>query len=89
METGRYLVLQGAGAGFFTRTYIASDLAAAALSEIPVRGFPPLTRTSALVRRKRSLPLTPAAAALIDELRREADRLAHAPSRKSAGAGPP
>ena len=89
METGRYLVLQGAGAGFFTRTYIAGDLAASALSEIPVRGFPPLTRTSALVRRKRSLPLTPAAAALIDELRREADRLAHAPSRKSAGAGPP
>jgi len=89
METGRYLVLQGAGAGFFTRTYIAGDLAASALSEIPVRGFPPLTRTSALVRRKRSLPLKPAAAALIDELRREADRLAHAPSRKSAGAGPP
>src|SRR5256714_2365651 len=50
METGRYLVLQGTGAGFFTRTYIAGDLEASALSEIPVRGFPQLTRTSALVR---------------------------------------
>jgi DNA-binding transcriptional LysR family regulator len=81
METGRYLVLQGTGAGFFPRTYIAGDLQASALVEIPVRDLPPLTRTSALVRRKRSMPLTPAAAALIHALRLEADRLAPRPSR--------
>jgi hypothetical protein len=61
METGRYLVLHGAGAGFFTRTYIAGDLARAALVEIPVRDL---------------APLTPATAALIDTLRDQADRLA-------------
>ncbi|MFL5387277.1 MAG: LysR family transcriptional regulator [Myxococcales bacterium] len=76
METGRYLVLNGAGAGFFTRTFIEGDLARKALVEIPVRGLAPLTRTSALVRRKRSTPLTPAAAALIQALRDQADRLA-------------
>jgi DNA-binding transcriptional LysR family regulator len=89
METGRYLVLQGTGAGFFTRTYIAGDLLASALAEIPVRGFSPLIRTSALVRRKRSMPLTPAAAALIQALRLEADRLAARPTRKSLVAAPP
>jgi LysR family transcriptional regulator, low CO2-responsive transcriptional regulator len=89
METGRYLVLQGSGAGFFTRTYIAGDLLASALAEIPVRGFPPLTRTSALVRRKRSMPLTPAAAALIQALRVEADRLTPGPSRKTLGLASP
>jgi DNA-binding transcriptional LysR family regulator len=89
METGRYLVLQGSGAGFFTRTYIAGDLLASALAEIPVRGFPPLTRTTALVRRKRSLPLTPAAAALIQALRVEADRLTPGPARKSLGVASP
>jgi DNA-binding transcriptional LysR family regulator len=89
METGRYLVLQGTGAGFFTRTYIAGDLLASALAEIPVRGFSPLIRTSALVRRKRSMPLTPAAAALIQALRLEADRLAPRPSRKTPGGASP
>ena len=72
METGRHLVLHGAGAGFFTRTYIAGDLESSELAEIEVRGFAPLNRTTALVRRKRSAPLTPAAAALIQALRGEA-----------------
>ncbi|MFL5391561.1 MAG: LysR family transcriptional regulator [Myxococcales bacterium] len=90
METGRYLVLNGAGAGFFTRTFIEGDLARKALVEIPVRGLAPLTRTSALVRRKRSTPLTPAAAALIRAMRDQADRLAdrkraRSPSKSLAG----
>jgi DNA-binding transcriptional LysR family regulator len=81
METGRHMVLHGAGAGFFTRTYIAGDLESSALVAIEVRGFAPLTRTTALVRRKRSAPLTPAAAALIDALRTQAATLLEPPKR--------
>jgi DNA-binding transcriptional LysR family regulator len=69
-------VLHGTGAGFFARTYIADDLAASALAEIAVRGLAPIVRGSALVRRSRSTPLSPAAAALIQALRAQADRLA-------------
>jgi DNA-binding transcriptional LysR family regulator len=76
METARHLVLHGTGAGFFARTYIADDLAASALAEIAVRGLAPIVRGSALVRRSRSTPLSPAAAALIQALRAQADRLA-------------
>jgi DNA-binding transcriptional LysR family regulator len=75
METGRHLVLQGVGAGFFTRTYIADDLASGALREISVRGFAPIGRTSALVRRRHSTPLSPASAAFIQALRAQAERL--------------
>jgi len=76
METARNLILHGTGAGFFARTYIADDLAASALAEITVRGLAPIVRGSALVRRRRSTPLSPAAAALIQALRAQAERLA-------------
>ncbi len=72
METARHLVLHGTGAGFFVRTFIAADLAEGALVSIAVRGLAP-SRTSALVRRRRS-PLSPAAAALIECLRVQAQR---------------
>ena len=75
METGRYLVLHGIGVGFFTRTYIADDLAAGALREVVVRGLKPIVRGSALVRRRRSMPLSPAAAELIQALRSQAEEL--------------
>jgi DNA-binding transcriptional LysR family regulator len=86
METARYLTLHGVGAGFFTRTYVADELARGVLVELQVRGLEPLYRDSALVRRSRSVPLSPAAAALIQALTAQAERLAlvRPPGRKRA-----
>lgn len=75
METGRTMALEGAGVGFFTRTYIAEDLARGALVEVAVRDLAPLFRDSALVRRRRAGPLSPATAHLVEALRRRAERL--------------
>src|SRR5262249_53185395 len=44
MEAGRHLVRQGVGAGFFTRTYVAEDLARGELKEVRVQPFPRLFR---------------------------------------------
>jgi len=71
METGRRLVASGVGAGFFTRTYIADELARGTLVEIGVRGLR-LFRDSALVRRSHSGAISPALAAFIQVLRRAA-----------------
>jgi LysR family transcriptional regulator, low CO2-responsive transcriptional regulator len=75
METARRLALSGAGVGFFTRTYIADDLASGGLMEIEVRDLPRIFRDSALVRRSRSGPLSPAAAQLVQAIRAQAQRL--------------
>jgi DNA-binding transcriptional LysR family regulator len=74
METARQLVMSGTGAGFFTRTYVADELARGDLVEVPVRDLPRLHRDAALVRRTRS-DLSPAAAALVEALRRQAAAL--------------
>jgi DNA-binding transcriptional LysR family regulator len=75
METARALALDGAGVGFFVRTYIAEDLARGALVAIPVRDLPPVRRETALVRRRRSGPLSPAAANLVEAIRARAREL--------------
>ena len=75
MESARYLVARGLGVGFFTRALISDDLERGALVEVPVRDMAPVTRESALVRRIRSAPLSPAAARLVSLLRAEAERL--------------
>lgn len=75
METARQLVLQGVGAGFFTRTYIAEDLAARRLKEVAVRGMPRVVREAALVRRKRPGPLPPPSLHLVELVRGAARRL--------------
>jgi len=72
MEAARRLALDGVGVGFFTRTYLEEDLARGALVEVPVAGLAPIHRDSALVRRRRSGPLSPAAAALVEAIRRQA-----------------
>ena len=64
----------GAGAGFFTRTYIADDLARGALVEVDVKDLDRIHRDSALVRRRRSGALSPAAAHLVEAIRRQAVR---------------
>jgi len=75
METARCLALAGAGVGFFTRTYITEDLERGALVEVAVRDLAPIHRDSALVRRRRSGPLSPAAANLVEAIRRQAETL--------------
>lgn len=75
METARALALEGAGVGFFVRTYVAEDLARGTLVEVAVRDLPPVFRDAALVRRRRGGPLSPAAAALVELLRRQAAAL--------------
>ena len=74
MEMGRHLVANGIGAGFFTRTYIAEEIARGSLAEIRVSGIQPIFRDSALVRRRHSGPISPALAAFIQLLRARAER---------------
>jgi len=75
METARHMVVNGLGVGFFTRTYIADDLAHGRLAALTVRGLPPIWRDSAVVRRGRGAPLAPAATLLVEALRAEARKL--------------
>jgi DNA-binding transcriptional LysR family regulator len=76
METARCLVREGAAVGFFPRTYIAEDLARGALVELKVRDLAPLVRESALVRRSRETPLSPATLAFAAAIEAQAANLA-------------
>lgn len=75
MQSARYLVLQGAAVGFFTRTYVAEELARGALVALEVSDLPAIERQSALVRRSGSRPLAPPARDLVDAVREQAKRL--------------
>jgi DNA-binding transcriptional LysR family regulator len=75
LQTARQLALRGGGVGFFARTCVAEDLATGTLVELCIRSFPSLSRGYALVRRRRSMPLSPAATALIEALAARARRL--------------
>jgi DNA-binding transcriptional LysR family regulator len=72
MECARPLVNAGEGVGFFPRPFIAEDIAAGRLRPIAVRDFPAITRDSAVVRRLRGGPLSPASEQLAACLRAEA-----------------
>jgi DNA-binding transcriptional LysR family regulator len=73
MEPGRHLVVNGVGAGFFPRTYVAEELARGVLSEIRVPGLAPLHRDIALVRRRHAGALSPSLVAFIETLRSRAE----------------
>ena len=75
MEAARRLAIEGTGVGFFVRTYIAEDLGRGTLVEIPLADLPRIYRDSALVRRRRAGPLSPAAANLVEAIRQQAARL--------------
>jgi DNA-binding transcriptional LysR family regulator len=79
MDTGRHLAREGVGVGFFTRTFVAEDLAEGRLVEVAVTDFPAPDRPSALVRPRRSLPLSEAAALLAATVQDEARRLGLVP----------
>jgi DNA-binding transcriptional LysR family regulator len=75
MDTGRYMLLRGTGAGIFPWLQVADAIAAGQLRELPITNQQPLVRDSALVRRVGSPPLGHAARDLVDELRRRAEQL--------------
>jgi LysR family transcriptional regulator, low CO2-responsive transcriptional regulator len=75
MESARHLVTRGVAAGFFPRTFIADDVDAGRLVIVPVRDLAPITRATALVRRPRPTPPTPARAGLVGALRPQAAAL--------------
>ena len=72
MESARQLVNAGQGVGFFPRTFIAEDIRRGSLREIPVRDLGPIIRDSALVRRLRDGPPSPAGEQMVACLRAEA-----------------
>lgn len=75
MDTGRQLVISGAGAGFFPWRRVTDLVAAGLMAVVPVLDLPPLERTSALVRRAAAAPLSPAAEALAAAVRQRAEEL--------------
>ena len=75
MDTGRQMVLNGVGAGFFPWMLVADALASGMLREIAVRAVEPLVRDSALVRRTEAAPLAPAASNFVASLANHAQRL--------------
>lgn len=75
MEAARYLVRDSKAVGFFPRTYVAEDLERGSLVEVRIRDLKPFERCSALVRRTRESPLSPAAAALTQAIEVQAKRL--------------
>jgi len=88
MEMGLHLVSNGIGAGFFTQTYIAEEVARGTLSEIRVAGMAPIFRDSALVRRRHSGPISPALAGFIQLLRARAAPLLSRSARPARAAAP-
>lgn len=75
MESARHLVGRGHGVGFFPRALVADDLRRGELVELAARDVPAITRDSALVRRIRAAPLSPASARLAALVHTEAERL--------------
>jgi DNA-binding transcriptional LysR family regulator len=75
MEVARYLVNNGIGMGFFTRTLIADDLAKGSVVALEVCDLPPIFRDGALVRLARNGPPEPVENAFIECLREQAQQL--------------
>lgn len=89
MDTGRQMVLDGVGAGFFPWMQVADAVRAGQLRELAPPDVGPLWRDSALVRRAEGAPLAPAAAALVATLRERAAQVGLAAEPRAAPAPPP
>ena len=74
-DTGRYLVANGVGVGFFNRNQITPELIASDVVEVTVVDFPPLFRNTALVRLTRNSTLSAAATHFIESIRTQAKAL--------------
>ncbi len=74
-HTGRYLVLQGVGVGFFPSILIEEDLASGRVVTLSVADLPPVYRDTALVRLTRTTQLSAAATHFSAMLRERAQQL--------------
>ncbi len=70
----RSLLLQGIGVGFFTRGFVAEEIAAGKVVEIKVSDLPLLSRESAVVRHPRGGELSPALLQFIMAVKAEAEK---------------
>jgi len=75
MEPARRLVLDGAAVGFFSRTYVAEDLARGALVALKIGDLPRFSRGVALVRGARASELSPPGRALVSAIEAQARAL--------------
>jgi DNA-binding transcriptional LysR family regulator len=75
LDTGRTMVLSGAGVGFFPWVLVADLLQKGQLRQIHITDMPSLMRDSALVRRARAAPLPAAAHHFITILRERSAQL--------------
>lgn len=71
----RRLLITGMGAAFFMRGLVANDLAAGRLVELRVAELPPLSRESAVLRRRRDVALPQATRDFMAILCNEVERL--------------
>lgn len=74
-DTGRYLLQQGIGVGYFPQTLIETDLRSGQVVELTVADLPPIYRDSALVHLARNTTLSMPASNFVTKLRRQAERL--------------
>ncbi|MDJ0757283.1 MAG: LysR family transcriptional regulator [Ardenticatenaceae bacterium] len=74
-DTGRFLIANGIGAGFFNLAQFTPELMSPEIVQIEVVDLPQLFRDSAVVRLKRNSTLSPAATHFIDCIRTQAAKL--------------
>ncbi|HEX5572087.1 MAG TPA: LysR family transcriptional regulator, partial [Ktedonobacterales bacterium] len=74
-QTGRYLVVQGVGVGFFPSILIEEDVEAGRVVTLTVEDLPPIYRDTALVRLTRTAQLSSAATHFSAMLRERAQLL--------------
>lgn len=74
-DTGRYLLMQGVGVGFFPRVLIAAEIAAGHVVEVQVTDLAPVYRNSAVVQLARNTTLSMPAANFVALLRTHAEQL--------------
>jgi LysR family transcriptional regulator, low CO2-responsive transcriptional regulator len=74
MNTGRFLLQDSLGMGFFTKMVILPDLETGSVVELEVTDMPPIYRDTALVRLSRNSNLSPAASNFVQLLQGEAKK---------------
>jgi LysR family transcriptional regulator, low CO2-responsive transcriptional regulator len=74
MNTGRFLLQDSPGMGFFTKMVILPDLEAGSVVELEVTDMPTIYRDTALVRLSRNAELSPAAKNFVQLLRKQAEK---------------
>ncbi len=74
-DTGRYLIANRIGAGFFNQSQVTPELIGNDVVEIPIVDLPTIYRNSALVRLSRNTTLSAAATHFVDSIRNQARQM--------------